>query len=148
MRKFLRILLMGIILLSVSKDSVYASSSVQNGVEVNVTEEKGTYKEGDKVEFTYELKNTNSYDVTGINLQINSPDSIEFAKGDLQKDIGTLKAGDSIKYDITAMIKNISASKKTDTETKTSDKSKEIKSKDNLSAKNNVATNEKKDQHK
>lgn len=112
MRKFLRILLMGIILLSVSKDSVYASSSVQNGVEVNVTEEKGTYKEGDKVEFTYELKNTNSYDVTGINLQINSPDSIEFAKGDLQKDIGTLKAGDSIKYDITAMIKNISASKK------------------------------------
>lgn len=69
MRKFLRILLMGIILLSVSKDSVYASSSVQNGVEVNVTEEKGTYKEGDKVEFTYELKNTNSYDVTGINLQ-------------------------------------------------------------------------------
>lgn len=41
MRKFLRILLMGIILLAVSKDSVYASSSVQNGVEVNVTEEKG-----------------------------------------------------------------------------------------------------------
>lgn len=148
MRKFLRILLMGIILLAVSKDSVYASSSVQNGVEVNVTEEKGTYKEGDKVKFTYELKNTNSYDVTGINLQINSPDSIEFAKGDLQKDIGTLKAGDSIKYDITAMIKNVSASKKTDTETKTPDKSKEIKSKDNLSAKNNVATNEKKDQHK
>lgn len=144
MRKFLRILLMGIILLAVSKDSVYASSSVQNGVEVNVTEEKGTYKEGDKVKFTYELKNTNSYDVTGINLQINSPDSIEFAKGDLQKDIGTLKAGDSIKYDITAMIKNVSASKKTDTETKTPDKSKEIKSKDNLSAKNNVATNEKK----
>lgn len=44
MRKFLGILLMGIILLSIGKDSVYASSNVQNGVEVNVTDEKGTYK--------------------------------------------------------------------------------------------------------
>ncbi|MDL2214493.1 Ig-like domain-containing protein [Clostridia bacterium OttesenSCG-928-O13] len=73
--------------------TAYAASQTQDGLEVSLTTDKGSYAAGDAVTVNVSVKNTNAFAVDNVKLDLVLPAGISLQSGSASITIGTLAAG-------------------------------------------------------
>ena len=86
--------------LSVTTGNVFASSSIQDGLEISTLTDKESYQKDEKAMTTIFIKNTNGYNMEDIEVAISLPKELS-SKDQQSFDIPLLKAGESKEYKVT-----------------------------------------------
>lgn len=83
---------------------VYADTVEQDGLTIETTYDKDSYKSGQKAKITVSVTNTNDYDVTDVIVTYSLPDNFELTSGEATQTIETLAAGESTSFTATAKV--------------------------------------------
>lgn len=86
--------------LSITTGNVFASSSIQDGLEISTSTDKESYQKDEKATTTIFIKNTNGYNMEDIEVTISLPKELS-SKDQQSFDIPLLKAGESKEYKMT-----------------------------------------------
>lgn len=89
-----------LMMLSITTVNVFASSSIQDGLEVSTATDKENYKKDEQAISTIFIRNTNGYNVEDIQVSISLPEELS-SKDQQSFDIPLLKAGESKEYKVT-----------------------------------------------
>ncbi len=96
-KKFTLILFVVIVLISVTSMQVSATNLTQDGLEVNLTTNKGEYGKNEQIVATLNVKNNNETVIANISLENIIPDGYKLAeKSEATKQINSLEPKDSI----------------------------------------------------
>lgn len=90
-----------------AEDSTEASkdgSGKANGVVVETTTDKDSYKSGDTATVTVTVENTNTYDLSDISVEYRLPSNFTVETGDLKQKVDTLAAGEKKSFEIAAKV--------------------------------------------
>ncbi len=83
---------------------VYADTVEQDGLTIETTFDKDSYKSGQKANVTVSVTNTNDYDVTDVTVTYSLPDNFTLTTGETTQTIETLAAGESTSFTVTAKV--------------------------------------------
>lgn len=75
-----------------------------SGITVKTTTDKESYSSGDKAVLTMEVKNTNTFDVSEVELTYRFPSNFEVDSSSKAQTIETLKAGETQKFSLNATV--------------------------------------------
>lgn len=99
------VLLISIFLLStmfVIPINALPTTTTQDGLQVELSTDKDSYNNGDKIEVTLTVTNTNNFKVNNITLEQLTPEGFQLTEGQkTNKEIDSLEAGDSISLSVT-----------------------------------------------
>lgn len=80
-----------------------AEVSVQNGIEAEIKTDKDTYSATDEINISLNVKNTNTFDLKGINTAIELPTGLELKSGELSTVNVNVEAGGTYSNSVTSV---------------------------------------------
>lgn len=84
--------------LSLTTGNVFATNSSQDGLVVNTTTDKETYKKGEKATTTISVTNTNNYDMEDITISVTLPEELSITETNFE--IPILKTNETKEYKV------------------------------------------------
>ena len=105
MKKFIKLFAMPLVLLIliISLPSIaLAATGTQDGITVELTADKTSYSYGEVATLTKRVTNTNSFPIDNVKVDLTLPDGLRLRSGEMSVDLGTLEAGESRDFIITA----------------------------------------------
>jgi hypothetical protein len=105
MKKFIKLLAMPLVLLIliISLPSIaLAATGTQDGITVELTTDKTSYSYGEVATLTKRVTNTNAFPIDNVKVDLILPDGLRLRSGEMSVDLGTLEAGESRDFIITA----------------------------------------------
>ena len=123
---------------SLSKNSIYAIDTTQDGLKLTSQSDKNSYKKGENINTTLTVTNTNAYDMKNVNIHISVPN--EFIIEETDFNIPLLKGNETKEYKVTftengsdIIVKpSDDNTNKNDTETSNSEKKSNVDTGDSL----------------
>jgi len=100
--KTLSILPVLILCLLMMPVTALAASSTQDGLTLELTTDKSEYTGGEAVKVTAKVTNTNDFDVSNVNLEVQLPDGLTFSSGEKNLTIASLAAGETCTLSLVA----------------------------------------------
>lgn len=104
-RLFLSITMMMLMLAVFPLKADAAAYSSEDGLEVSIETDKDEYSSKDDINISVDIKNTNTYDMTGISVETLLPEGIKVKNGVVNKDNITVPAGESVNVNVVAELK-------------------------------------------
>ena len=101
MKRISAFLLMVVLCMSMIMPA-FAASASQDGLNVTLTTNKKGYQQGEQIQATLTVTNTNDYAVSNVSLENITPDGYKLSEGTVPiKDIGSLAAGETVSFGVT-----------------------------------------------
>ena len=105
MRKFLSFIIVAALALSMligATVTALAASSTQDGLTATITTDKANYSAGETANIAVSVTNTNAYAVDNVSLKLALPAGLALKSGQTSITVGTLQAGATQNYALTA----------------------------------------------
>ncbi len=96
------ILLVVMVTLVLGATTAFAATGEQEGVSVTLTTDKKSYTTGETATINIRVTNTNSHSVSGVKIDLTLPGRLSLQSGAGHIDVGTLAAGETKEYTVTA----------------------------------------------
>ncbi|MDL2237899.1 leucine-rich repeat domain-containing protein [Christensenellaceae bacterium OttesenSCG-928-K19] len=101
-KRLFSVIIIAVLLLVLVPTTALAATGTQDGISAALTTDKASYNAGDTVTVNVKATNTNAFAVPDVKVDITLSDGLSLATGLSSIDIGTMAAGETKEYTLTA----------------------------------------------